>query len=133
MKIKYAKEGVFIPEWKDNRDLEVNEQIKINFEYVSSEIRGKYIGRKEISRTSYMELATTNDVPFEIVQDGKGLASECVKSIDNLTLIDPDGKEEKIITWDQLVKAHDSMGLSNLVAEISNYFVFLFTGLDSKN
>lgn len=147
MKINFKKSDTFIPEWNGNKELPPDEQIKFNHRFLTVEERKKYIYLEPWTQGGATKVQTLiNDDSLsetdkwdkfsesnqrKFVQDSKGIAKAITKSIDNLILVDEDGKENPIDTVDKLYGAVDAHG--ELVAEYEAYCLSITARADSKN
>lgn len=147
MKVQYKRNDIFIPEWNGNQTLPDNEQIKFHHRFLTVEERKKYIylepwtqgGATKVQSLimdeslsedqKWAQFADTNQRKF--VQDARGIAKAITKSIDNLILVDEEGKENPIDTVEKLYGAVDAH--AELVAEYEAHCLGITARADSKN
>ena len=81
MKIKIARQDVYIPEWKNNRKLPAEEQITVEFSYMTAEQEEKFstiVPKYKGTETSNM------NVEVEIHTNANAIWNDCVKKVNNL-------------------------------------------------
>ena len=109
MKVKVARQDVYIPEWRGNKKLPEEEQIKVDFSYMTAEQEEKFstlVPRYKGTETSNM------DVEVEIHTNANSIWDGCVKKVHGLFNEDS-GKE--II---DPLKVRDIPGIYGLITEV---------------
>ena len=128
MKINVKRNSIWIPDWEDNKKLPEKEQIRFHHRYLTLDERDEFI---------YIESATVEQVQLEesgnrkFIQDKKGIAQRITTKIENLVMVDENGKEEKLDTIDKFYSAPDAF--SELKVFYEAYCISLSARVDSKN
>ena len=125
MRVKVAREDIYIPQWRGNRDLPDEEQIKIEYSLMTaaqeekfSELQPKYVN--EGDQVHY---------EVEVRYNINAIWDECVKSIKNF--IWDDGKKEIPVTDPK--KIQDVPGIYDLITEVVAHIKRGITEDDRKN
>ncbi len=144
MKVNISREGRYIPEWRDNRELPDDEQIIVTYSNLSHEEREKYESKeKPILTMTDIEVKTDKQIDEEI---DKQFASLQV-TVDNATgekvaaamlpkfehLEDEDGNA--ITTWAAVLKIPQTKvnQIASLIDEVRTHLVKEAREKDSKN
>ena len=108
MKVKIARQDVYIPRWKGNQDLPEDEQVKVEFSFMTSEQEEKYsdLQPKYVSENDQMHYE------IEVKYNINAIWNECVKKVTGLFNEDT-GKE---ITAPKDVK--NIPGIYGLITEV---------------
>lgn len=108
MKIKIARQDTYIPQWRNNRDLPEDEQIEIEYSYMTAEQEEKYsdLQPKYVSENDNMHYE------IEVKYNINAIWTECVKKVTGLFNED-DGKE---VTTPKDVK--NIPGIYGLITEV---------------
>jgi len=80
LKVKIARQDVYIPQWKKNRDLPEDEQVKVEFSYMTAEQEEKYsdLQPKYVSENDNMHYE------IEVKYNINAIWNECVKKVTGL-------------------------------------------------
>jgi len=109
MKVKVARQDVYIPGWRDNKKLPEAEQIKVDFSYMTAEQEEKFstlVPRYKGTETEKM------DIEVEIHTNANAIWDDCVKKVHGLF----DEDSDKEITAPQ--KVREIPGIYGLITEV---------------
>lgn len=138
MKVSISRTGIYIPKWNGNRDLPTDEQITVEFSYLSFDERRRFIKRtKPVITITDPEKKTDAELDAEINEqhtqitmtvdaDDNAIAAAMKPIVKNLE--DTDGNP--ISVWADILKAPQ---LSGLADEIINELSKSVGETDSKN
>jgi len=123
MKVKIARQDVYIPRWKGNQDLPEDEQVKIEFSFMTSEQEEKYsdLQPKYVSENDQMHYE------IEVKYNINAIWNECVKKVTGLFNEDT-GKE---ITVPKDVK--NIPGIYGLITEVVGHIKRGIDEVEAKN
>ena len=120
MKVKIARQDVYIPEWKNNKKLPEAEQVKVEFSYMTAEQEEKFstiVPKYKGTETSNM------NVEVEIHTNANAIWDECVKKV--IGLFDEDtGKE---ITDPKKVR-----GIPGIYGLITDVVAYIKRGIEEE-
>lgn len=122
MKVKVARSDTYIPRWRGNRDLPEDEQVKVEYSYMTAEQEEKY--STLIPRYKGNEGANI-DVEVEIHTNANAIWCDCVNKVYNFFW--DDGKGEKEYTSPREVLKVP--GIYGLVTEVVGH---IKKGIDEK-
>lgn len=108
MKVKIAREDVYVPKWKGNRNLPEAEQIKIEFSYMTAEQEEKY--STIIPRYKGADKEDI-DVEIEIHTNANAIWMGCIKKVNGLF----DEKDKGISSPKEVL---DIPGIYGLITEV---------------
>jgi len=108
MKVKVARQDVYVPEWRGNRKLPEAEQIKVDFTFMTAEQEEKY--STIVPRYKGTDMDKMN-VEVEIHTNANAIWDECVKRVTGL--FDENDKE---ITDPK--KVRNIPGIYGLITEV---------------
>jgi hypothetical protein len=108
MRVTVSEEQVFIPEWGDNKKCDKPIRIVVRTPTVAERVR--VVG--------YTPVVIGGETQIQVKMDPVGLASQFVKSVENLQVQYHPGDVRDITDAEQLINAQ---GLHALVEEIGNF------------
>ena len=108
MKVKVARQDVYIPRWRGNRDLPDDEQVKVEYSYMTAEQEEKYsdLQPKYVSENDKMHYE------IEVKYNVNAIWNECVKKVSGLF----DEESGKEITDPK--KVREIPGIYTLISEV---------------
>ena len=123
MKVKIARQDIYIPRWKGNQDLPEDEQVKIEFSFMTSEQEEKYsdLQPKYVSENDHMHYE------IEVKYNINAIWNECVKKVTGLFNEDT----EKEITVPKDVK--NIPGIYGLITEVVGHIKRGIDEVEAKN
>ena len=123
MKVKIARQDVYIPQWKKNRDLPEDEQVKVEFSYMTAEQEEKYsdLQPKYVSENDNMHYE------IEVKYNINAIWNECVKKVTGLFNEDTD----KEVTDPREVKKIP--GIYGLITEVVGHIKHGIDEGEAKN
>ena len=122
MKVKVARDDVYVPKWRDNRKLPETEQIKVYFKYMTAAQEERFT----IFKPKYND-DKTDKVDIEIIVDEVAVWNECVTKIEGLV----DEKTGKPITLPSVVS--EMPHSYQLITEVTAYIRRNLEGEERKN
>ena len=111
MKVKIARQDVYIPDWKNNKKLPEMEQIKVEFSYMTAEQEEKFstiVPKYRGTETDKM------NVEVEIHTNANAIWNDCVKKVNGL--FDENDKEITIPS-----KVMEIPGIYGLITDVVAY------------
>ena len=132
MRVAIAKRGEFVPEWNGNRDLPEEEQVRVDYKFLSYEERSMHLKTKPI-RMQMKDVDNLDGALAEIeyIQDKKGIALKSDVHVHNLETEDKDTGEIKVCKT--MRDLYDSAAFPELAIEIENHLLNANARVDSKN
>ena len=124
MKVKVARQDTYTPDWRGNKKLPEDEQIKVEFSYMTAEQEEKFstlVPRYKGTETEKM------DVEVEIHTNANAIWDACVKKVHGL--FDEDSGKE--ITTS--LKVRDVPGIYGLITEVVAHIKKGIEEEDAKN
>ena len=123
MKVKIARQDVYILRWKGNQDLPEDEQVRIEFSFMTSEQEEKYsdLQPKYVSENDHMHYE------IEVKYNINAIWNECVKKVTGLFNEDT----EKEITVPKDVK--NIPGIYGLITEVVGHIKRGIDEVEAKN
>lgn len=143
MKIPVSQTGSFIPKWRGNRDLDADEQVICEYDYVDWTTRRKYI-KSEPFKLTIDNIDSKNDEELDreimtqhskfektIDTDDEGVVVAMKPRFKNLE----DEQGNVIDTWDKLLKTpvNPDNQLDKLIAEVMQHCSGQTREKDTKN
>lgn len=123
MKVKVARSDTYIPRWRGNRDLPEDEQVKVEYSYMTAEQEEKYsdLQPKYVSEDDKMHYE------IEVKYNVNAIWEECVKKV--LGLVDEESGKE--ITDPK--KVQGIPGIYTLITEVVGHIKKGIDEVEVKN
>ena len=126
MKVKVARQDVYTPHWRGNLNLPEDEQVKVEYSYMTAEQEEKFstlVPRYKGTETDKM------DVEVEIHTNANAIWADCVKKVNGLFWDDGKGEKEYTNPKDVL----KIPGVYGLVTEVVGHIKKGIDEEESKN
>jgi len=120
MKVRVARSDIYVPKWRDNRELPEAEQIKVHFNYMTA------VQEEQYSMFKPKYVGEGKEVDFDFELNATDVWKECVTKIEGL--ID---EKDKPITSPTAALAVP--GIYGLVTEVVGHIRQGLDGVDRKN
>ena len=126
MRVKVARQDVYIPRWRGNRDLPEDEQVKVEYSYMTAEQEEKYSTLVPRYKGTQDEKI---DVEVEVHTNANAIWLDCVKNVSGLFWDDGKGEKE-YTTPKEILKIP---GIYGLVTEVVGHIKQGIDEEESKN
>ena len=125
MKVKVARQDTYIPRWRGNRDLPEDEQIRVEYSYMTAEQEEKYseMQPKYVSEDDKMHYE------IEVKYNINAIWDDCVKKVSGLFW--DDGKVDKEYTSPKEIMKIP--GIYTLISEVVGHIKKGIDEDESKN